>query len=80
MLYSYYFFEVFCIFFFYFLKGGVGIFDEFRFSVNFNFRRILMNRHRGERFVDVKERQDNLHSGVSVNRMSALKYTSLTGL
>lgn len=70
----------FFVFFFYFLKGGVGIFDEFRFSVNFNFRRILMNRHRGERFVDVKERQDNLHSGVSVNRMSALKYTSLTGL
>lgn len=70
----------FFVIFFYFLKGGVGIFDEFRFSVNFNFRRILMNRHRGERFVDVKERQDNLHSGVSVNRMSALKYTSLTGL
>lgn len=70
----------FFVFFFYFLKGGVGIFDEFRFSVNFNFRRILMNRHREERFVDVKERQDNLHSGVSVNRMSALKYTSLTGL
>lgn len=78
MLYSYFFWRFFV--FFFFLKGGGEIFDEFRFSVNFNFRRILMNRHRGERFVDVKERQDNLHSGVSVNRMSALKYTSLTGL
>lgn len=78
--------EVFCIFFF-FLIGGDGIFHESRFSVNFNYRRILMNRHRGERFADVKERQHNRHSGGSVIRfglvlqlMSALNYTSLTEL
>lgn len=75
------FLRFFVFFFFIFWKEGLGFLMSFdSVLISTLDASLWTDIYRGERFVDVKERQDNLHSGVSVNRMSALKYTSLTGL
>lgn len=77
--------EVFCGFYFYrrveFFTSPDSVFD------NFNDRRTLMDRHRGERFADVNMMDSNRHSGCSVIRfglvlqlMGTLNYTSSTEL